>query len=73
MVVLVAPLSFSQACNALSVIWLGKPDEAPSTMMAIIFGLDSTSRNDGLSSGASAAAWPVVCDLSFDACIVPAV
>ena len=47
MVMLVAPASFSQACSALSVIWLGKPDAAPRNRIASILGLASTSRSRG--------------------------
>ena len=47
MVTLVAPASFSQACSALSVIWLGKPEAAPRNRIASILGLASTSRSRG--------------------------
>jgi hypothetical protein len=46
----------SQACIALSVIWFGNPEAAPSAMIAIIFGLAKISRRVGLAAGALAAA-----------------
>ena len=47
MVVLVAPVSLSHACSALSVIWFGKPEAAPRMRIASIFGLASTCAKAG--------------------------